>query len=348
MAVLTRQDLRNQLQRREIGPVYVLFGAETYLRDVAAKTISNYAFAPEDLRDFNETTFSLNVDGNLRGALAVAQQLPMMSRRRVVRIADVRISATGFRDTLTEEDEPLLRSFLNDPPPSTTVVFVADELNGVRKLSKLLKENATAVDFEPLKDNELLKWAKERFDDAGATIDGASLNRLIARVGPDVRRLTNEVNKLSTAALPENRVTAELIESLVPNTREISNFALTDYLIAGRKKDAIAAARKLLDDGAEPLAMLGSMAYTYRRLLIAREMIDRGVERREIASAVKLRYSDQDTFLSAARRADKNKLSSAIGSLAQTDLDIKTSKGGTGPGAARARLEMLVCELALN
>jgi hypothetical protein len=34
--VLGREDLRNQLKRREIAAVYVLFGAETYLRDLAA------------------------------------------------------------------------------------------------------------------------------------------------------------------------------------------------------------------------------------------------------------------------------------------------------------------------
>ena len=41
MAVLTRDDLRDQLKRREIAPVYVLFGAETYLRDLAVKTIAD-------------------------------------------------------------------------------------------------------------------------------------------------------------------------------------------------------------------------------------------------------------------------------------------------------------------
>ena len=72
MAVLTREDLRNQLKRREIAAVYLLFGPETHLRDLAAKTITDLAFAAGDLRDFNETTFSLNTEDNLRRALAAA------------------------------------------------------------------------------------------------------------------------------------------------------------------------------------------------------------------------------------------------------------------------------------
>ncbi len=44
MAILGREDLRNQLKKREFAPVYLLFGAETYLRDLAAKTIARFGF----------------------------------------------------------------------------------------------------------------------------------------------------------------------------------------------------------------------------------------------------------------------------------------------------------------
>ena len=60
MAGLSKDKLREQLKRREFSPVYVLYGAETHLRDLAAKTISDLAFGDGDLRDFNEAEFSLN------------------------------------------------------------------------------------------------------------------------------------------------------------------------------------------------------------------------------------------------------------------------------------------------
>ena len=102
MAVLTREDLRNQLKRRELRPVYLLFGPETYLRDIALKTICDLSFTEGCARDFNETVFSLNSDGNLASALGAAEQLPMMAQRRLVCVTDVRISSTGAKDTLRE------------------------------------------------------------------------------------------------------------------------------------------------------------------------------------------------------------------------------------------------------
>ena len=38
---ITREQLRAQIKDRKLHPVYTLFGAETYLRDIAAKTIAN-------------------------------------------------------------------------------------------------------------------------------------------------------------------------------------------------------------------------------------------------------------------------------------------------------------------
>jgi len=344
--VLNREDLRNQLKRREIAPVYLLFGPETYLRDVAAKTIGDFSFAEGDLRDFNETSFSLENDGNLARALAAANQMPMMASRRVIRVTDVRVSATGFRDSIKEEQESALTAYLANPSPHTVLIFIADELNGVRKMGKFLREKTVAVEFTTLDDRQLTNWARGRIKDADVIIDESTLRLLVTRIGPDVRRLNNEIYKLAAAAMPERVITGELIEALVLNTRELRNFDLTDHLVAGRGRQALASLTKILDDGAEPLALLGLISYNFRRLLMAKDMMTRGLDRREVSQVIKLRYSDQESFLTAARRAEMVALKRAIKRLAAADLAIKTSKGGGGPAGARMQIEMLVSELA--
>src|SRR5688500_473913 len=346
MAILKREDLRNQLRRGEMAPVYVLFGAETYLRDLAAKTICDRSFAAGELRDFNETEFSLNTEGKLSSALSAAEQLPMMAARRVIRVTDVRVSATGMKDTLREDDEQTLLAYLERPTDFSTVIFVADEFDKRRKMAKLLIERAVAVEFVELSDTELTKWAREKVKDANSEIDESSLRLLIATVGADVRRLTTEIDKLSTAALPGKVISKELIESLVVNSRDISNFDLTDHLVGGRKRDALKHLKKILDDGAEPLMLLGLISSNVRRLLMAKEAMNAGVDQAQVARIAKLRYSDQAPFLAAARRADPQKLERAIQLLAKTDLAIKTSVGGGGPLGARMQIEMLVSDLA--
>ena len=345
--VLSKDELKEQLRRREFAPVYVLFGGETYLRDLARKTIVDMSFTADDFRDFNDNHFSLNSSDNLENALGVARQLPMMAQRRVVVVTDVRISATGHRDTITDDHEEMLSAYLSEPSSTSTVIFIADELNGVRKMGKFLRTNTAAVEFAPLAEQELAGWARKEFEKADAEIDPVTLRDFVSRIGPDLRRMTNEVKKVATAALPEKRISGDLIQALVPNVREVDHFSLTDAIVAGRRGPAMTMLAKALDDGTEPLQLLGLLSYNYRRLLMAKDMMDRGVDRREVANVVKLRFNNQEPFLAAARRVELSKLATAVKKLAQTDLAIKTSIGGSGPAGARLQLEMLVCELAL-
>lgn len=346
MAVLTREDLRNQLKRREIAPVYVLFGAESYLRDLAARTIADFSFTPGELRDFNETEFSLNTT-SIGHALAAAEQLPMMASRRVVRISDIRVSATGTKDNLKEDSEAVLTAYLKRPAESSVVIFIGDEIDKRRKMSKLLLENSVAVEFGRFSDQELMAWARNKVKEIGSQADEKALHQLVALVGDDVRRLTIEIDKLATAAMPDSLITYDLVESLVPNSRELSNFELTDHLMAGRKIRAIETLRKILSDGAEPLMILGLISYNYHRLFLAKELMAEGAERAEVARVMKLRYSDQENFLASARRTDTKKLTRIMKRIADTDLAIKTSKGGGGTPGSRLQIEMLVCELAI-
>ncbi len=343
---LTREQLREQLRRREIAPVYVLYGAETYLRDIAAKTIAELSFGKDDFRDFNDDVFSLNTPDNIKNALAAADQLPMMAQRRVVKITEVRVTASANKDSLKEDQFDAIAAYLANPSPNSVVIFVADELNRSRKVGKLLSEKSVSVEFTPLGDAELVKWANSKLDEFGTQMDDRTLRHLIAMIGPDVRRLTIEIGKLSTAALPDKVINIDLVDSLVANVREIPNFDLTDNLVAGNKAKALKILSKILNDGAEPLMLLGLLSYNYRRLLMVKDMMERGVDRSEVSRVMKLRYNDQEAFLAAARRASLDQLKKAVVALAETDLAIKSSIGGPGPKGSRLQLEMLVCKLA--
>jgi DNA polymerase-3 subunit delta len=339
MKILTRDDLKKQLSKREFAPVYLLFGAETYLRDLAAKTIADLILKESSLREFNETVFSLNSEP-LQYALGAAEQLPMMSARRVIKITEVRVSANSNKDNLKEEDEDLLASYLKRPAETSVVIFVADELDKRRKMARLLIENSVAVEFSDLNNFELLKWAADKLKEAGVTADAKALDHLISLTGNNIGRLTNELEKLSTAVLPDRVITVELIESLVPNSRELSNFDLTDALILKNRSKTFQILKKILDDGAEPLMLLGLIANNFRRIGLAKELMARGADTKEVFRLIKMPPNKHDSFLATARRIEREKLSRILKRIAETDLAIKTSRG-----TPEMQIEMLVGEI---
>src|SRR5713101_1829060 len=145
MPVRTSRDLTQALKRGQIEPVYFLFGPETYLRDEAARAIADEALRGTLLREFNESSFSLTSD-DVRDAIAAAEQLPMMSERRVVRIKNF--------GKLGEADQEKLLNYLNRPVETSTVIFIAENIDKRTKLGQKLMSLA-AFEFQPLKSNEL-------------------------------------------------------------------------------------------------------------------------------------------------------------------------------------------------
>src|SRR5689334_17477783 len=189
MKTLTRVELERAL-RETIRPLYLLLGTESYLRGVAADNISNAAFSDTLLREFNDSDFSLLTDA-VQSAVAAAEQLPMMSSRRVVRIKDFA--------RLRDADEQILIAYLKNPAPSTVMVFIADDLDKRKALSKALIDTCTVVDFSPLKDAEARKWCQARLKELKLAADDTVLTEIIRLVGTDVQTLYTELDKLASA-----------------------------------------------------------------------------------------------------------------------------------------------------
>ena len=330
MKTLTRTDLERSL-REGLRPLYLLLGPEIYLRRVAAQSITEAALSHTLLREFNEASFSL-VSDSVQSAIAAAVQLPMMSDMRVIRIRDFA--------KLREADEESLIRYLNNPSPSTVMIFVADELDKRKKSTKVLLDVCTVVEFSPLKDAEAKTWAKSRLKELKVAADEQVLSEIIRLVGTDIQTLSNELDKLASAAADTGRITLELVDELIGRSRELSNFELGDHLLAGNRKRALETLHRLLEDGAEPVMLVGLIAGNYHRLALGKHLLARG-GREEVFRNIGLPPFKRDAYISTLQRNCAEKIARGIQLTAAVDLAIKTSQA-----TPRLQLEMLVCELA--
>ena len=330
MKTLSRVELERSL-RQNLEPLYLLVGPERYLRRAAAQAITDAALSATLIRDFNEANFSLLTD-SVRSAIAAAEQLPMMSERRVVRVRDF--------GRLRDADEDVLIAYLGNPSPATVMIFAADDLDKRKKSTKALLDACTVVDFSPLKDSEAKAWAKSYLKTLKAAADDQVLGEIINLVGTDVQTLANELDKLASAALDTDRITTELVDELIGRTRELSNFELGDHLLANNRKRALETLHRLLDDGAEPVMLIGLIAGNYHRLALGKHLLTRG-GREEVFRNISMPPFKRDSYISTLQRSDAKKIARGIQLTAAADLAIKTSQA-----TPRLQLEMLVCELA--
>jgi DNA polymerase-3 subunit delta len=328
----TRKDLEQSLKQGQLEPVYYLHGPETYLRDQAIKSITETVLEGTLLREFNDSSFNLFTN-DVRDAIAAAEQLPMMSERRVVRLRNF--------GRLREADEELLLAYIERPVATSVVLFIGDDIDKRKKLGRRLLSGA-AFEFQPLKSNELPAWIRSHLDTLNAEIEPRALNDLVDIVASDLLTLTNELNKLAAAALPSGRITADLVNQLVSRTREHMNWDLTDNIVSRNRKAALKVLRDFLDDGVEPVLLTGIIAGTFRRLAMAKALLDQGASPREIFNDVRVPQFKQSAYISMLRKIDSATMVRMMSRIAETDLAIKTSKA-----TPRMQVEMLVCELMI-
>jgi DNA polymerase III subunit delta len=330
MTAISRGELDRLLRQGQLRPLYLLIGPEAYLRKQAAQAIADHALRDTLLREFNDSTFSL-VGGGANQAIAAAEQLPMLSSRRVVRITDF--------GKLRETDENILIAYLSRPVECSTVIFIASDLDKRKKLTKTLLHECVVVDFPQLKDGEAKAWVKQRLTELKLSTDEQTLSEFVGLVGTDVQTLVSELDKMAAAATDTNRLTPELVDSLIGRSREHSNFELGDHLLAHNRRRALETLHRLLQSGAEPVMLLGLVASNYHRLALAKEILKQG-SRDEVFRVVAMPFFKRDQYIETLRRLDAGSIGRGIQLIAAADLAIKTSRA-----SPRLQLEMLVCEL---
>lgn len=330
MKTLSRTELERSL-RQGLEPLYLLVGPERYLRREAVQSITDAAMSTTLIREFNDASFSLLTD-SVRSAIAAAEQLPMMSERRVVRVRDFA--------RLRDADEDALIAYLSNPSPTTVMIFTADDLDKRKKSTKALLDACTVVDFSSLKDSEAKVWAKSYLKSVKTAADDPVLSEIVNLVGTDVQTLANEIDKLASAAAETGRITMEMVDELIGRTRELSNFELGDHLLSNNRKRAMETLHRLLDDGAEPVMLIGLIAGNYHRLALGKHLLARG-GREEVFRNISMPPFKRDAYIANLQRSDTKKIARGIQLTAAADLAIKTSQA-----TPRLQLEMLVCELA--
>lgn len=175
--------LKSALELRTFDRVYLFHGDDDYLKEEKVRSVIDRATDP-GTRDFNlEMRRAGETDA---AALGLAlDSLPMMAERRVVVLRDVTV--------LKKDARGVLAKYLANPAADTVLVLVAGA--GTRPDATLV-DAATVVEFRPLDDGALAKWAALRASTLGVTIDPAAAALLCGATGNDLALLAGEIDKL--------------------------------------------------------------------------------------------------------------------------------------------------------
>jgi DNA polymerase-3 subunit delta len=284
--------------------------------------------------------------------------IPFMADRRVVivdgllgRLAPGRKRKGGES---SEGDEPAwkrafleeLAAYLPVLPPTTRLFFVeSKKLPASHPILKLAgteakEERGYVKLFMPPKDWELPAWIHDRARGKGGSFDNKAATRLAQLVGPTLRLLDLEIDKLLLYA-DGRSVSTDDVQILVSRARETNIFDLVDAVGRRQTGSALRLLHGLLEDGEPPLKLFGMLARQVRILIQVSELRDQGLNHQEITTRLKLHPFVVEKGLAQARSFEIAQLETAHRHLVETDWSIKTGK--TEPVLA---LDMLIVDLA--
>ena len=332
---------------------YILHGEEEFTRSEQVNKLK--ARVMEDgLGDLNIA----ELDGRhltLRELREACDPLPFLSERRLV-IVEGMLSRLGPRPRgrrgqeaapIPESDKELaqaLLAYLPDLPPTTRLVFV--EHRALPKRHPILKgvssDEAYVQQFDLPDAGRLPRWITARSKQKGAEIERSAASRLAEYVGPNLRQLDTELEKLAAHANWSRPISERDVKRLVSASFESNIFGLVDALGLRQRRQAVNELQRLAENGANELYLLTMIERQIRLIISVKELVEE--ERQPLDAAQKqLRISHRfivEKLSRQARRFKMRELEGILRSLAGIDQSIKT-----GQIDGMLALELLVVEV---
>ena len=221
----------------------------------------------ESLRPFNIERFD-GADSSLSVGMVLnaTQILPMMSPRRVVVVVRAETLLEPKRQTeAANRDIESLLDYIEDPVESTTLVLVAGRLNRTRKVTKKLFTKARVVQcggLETVQDAQ--RWIRARLKSEGCRMSDGGIRLLGERVGPDIARLRDAIERLTLFAEGQSELSeADVVEVVSPGAAH-DDWAVTNAIERGAVDVALRELGVTLESGAVPYQVLGQLAWVAR------------------------------------------------------------------------------------
>jgi DNA polymerase-3 subunit delta len=316
-------------------PLVVVFGDEDFLKRQAVAKLQARVLGTGERAELGLSV----LNGESLDFSTVANELatlPFLSSRRLVVVEQ----ADSFVSRAREQLEAYLAK------PSQTGVLVLDVKSWTRttRLAKALPDEATIECKAPLSDKLVAwigKWSQSRHR---KKIEPAAANLLAELIGPHLGQLDQELAKLSVTVAESAPIKQADVDTLVGRSRAAETFKIFDAIGRGQPAEALAILHQLVEQGVEPLQILGAFSWQLRRLALIGRLVLNGQSLAEAMDAAGV-----PPFPAARRSTEQllrhlgtRRLTQVLDWLVEVDLGLK----GSSELPPTTQLERLLVRLA--
>jgi DNA polymerase-3 subunit delta len=313
-SALTALQLESALRQQAPAPLYLIMGEEDLLRDSALAALK--AAVLGDGGDFNYDLFYGDEasGGDIRNC---SSEMPVFAERRLVVVKSA--------EKLSARESEALLDYLKSPVDTTTLVFLAQKLDGRLKFSQALARAALTIDCSPLRDAQLTPWVARDAERLGIRLEESATQVLKEVSGGSLYGVRRELEKLASYVPPARPVTAADVHMLRGMEPGASVFDLTLAIAEADHGRVLSILARNLEAGEAPLRILGSLAWQYRRVWKMKDLLRSGGREGEAARTLRMDPMKVRAFL--GRFSDEH-LQVALQLFLEADGRLKGGSSG--------------------
>jgi len=333
-------EIWKQIKQKEIAPIYLLYGTESFLINETKQLLLNHILNDEE-KDFNFSAYDLE-ETPIEVVVEDAETFPFFGEKKVIFLHNPSFLTAERTKEKVDHNLPKFETYLKEPAPYTVMVISApyEKLDERKKITKELKRSAVIVEAKKLSEYELKSWIRDRAKGNGLEFEAGALEQFLSLVGTNLFMITSELDKLGLYAADEKRIDVNLVEKLVSKSLEQNIFTLIEKVVQRKLDEALRIYYDLLKQNEEPIKILALLAGQFRLIYQVKELARRGYGQQQIASYLK---THPFRVKLAAGQADKftdEELTNLMSLLAEADYQMKT--GGMNKSLL---IEMLLFKL---
>lgn len=331
------QQLKAQLKSGKPGRLYVFHGEETFLMNHYLSQLRKQLL-DELTESFNYHRLN-NENFQLQSFADAVENLPMMAEHTLVQVDDVDLFKLG------ESEREKIAQLLADIPDYCTVVFTYLTTawkpdKRYKKLWEAVESGGLIVEFAKQDQKDLIAWVTRHFAAKGKRISAHLCAYLIDITGGAMTALGGEIEKISAYSGADEICRAD-IDAVTEPVLDAVVFQMTDLIGDRRYDQALLKLQQLFKMQQEPLAILGAVGGSLRRIGTARTLMEAGKGSAELQKLCGIPDYPARKAMEAARRFSGAFCAKAARLVLEADYAMKTSFDDS-----ERILELLVLALA--
>lgn len=307
------QTLNQDIKDHTFKPVYLLFGEEAFLRNSYKKRLQEAIVGDDTMNLSRFEGKGTDADELIR----LADTMPFFAERRLILVED-----SGFFKNASEA----LVQYLPSMPDTTCLIFVESEVDKRSKLYKKVKSLGYAAEMGRQDAAQLGRWAGGILSKEGKKITGHTMELFLSMAGDDMENIRMELEKLISYTWGREVITDEDVEAVC--TVRVSNriFEMVSAIVSQQTRRAMELYEDLLTLKEPPMRILFLIARQFNQLLQVKELTEKGLERKTIASRLKLQPFVVGKVIPQARQFSRDQILSYVNLCVEAEEAVKTGR----------------------